>query len=50
MPQLVRHEDCTGCMACYNVCIHDAIEIVKDGEGFLQPVVREDKCVEVPNV
>jgi len=46
MSKLANHHDCTGCMACYNACSHGAIEIVKDKEGFLQPVVREDKCVE----
>lgn len=46
MPQLARHEDCTGCMACYSACNHEAIEIVKNKEGFLYPVVREKKCVE----
>ncbi|MCR4769937.1 MAG: Coenzyme F420 hydrogenase/dehydrogenase, beta subunit C-terminal domain [Bacteroidaceae bacterium] len=45
MPQLAIHEDCTGCMACYNSCSHEAIEITKDDEGFSQPVVIEDKCV-----
>ena len=46
MPQLARHEDCTGCMACYNACSHQAIEIVKDKKGFLQPEVNAEKCVE----
>ena len=33
-------------MACYNACSHHAIEIVKDKEGFLQPVVKTENCVE----
>ena len=46
MPRLAKYKDCTGCMACYNSCSHNAIEIVNDKEGFLQPVVKADKCVE----
>lgn len=46
MPHLAQCVDCTGCMACYNSCSHNAIEIVNDKEGFLQLVVKEDKCVE----
>ena len=46
MLRLAKYKDCTGCMACYNSCSHNAIEIVNDKEGFLQPVVKADKCVE----
>lgn len=38
-------ERCTGCLACYNACGSNAIEIVRDDEGFDRPVVNEDKCV-----
>lgn len=46
MPKLAKHDDCTGCMACYNACAHQAIKIVKDKEGFLQPVVKTEQCVD----
>lgn len=34
---------CTGCMACYNVCAHKAIEI-KEHRGFLYPVIINSEC------
>lgn len=36
---------CTGCMACYNVCPKDAIEI-KIENGFYYPHIDENKCVD----
>lgn len=35
---------CTGCLSCYNACPYGAIEKEYDGEGFIRPVVREDRC------
>ena len=32
-----KKEDCCGCGSCYNVCNHDAIEMVADKEGFFYP-------------
>ena len=46
MPQLAKKQDCTGCMACYNACNHQAIEITKDKDGFLRPAVKMENCVE----
>ena len=45
MPQLARHEDCTGCMACYNACPHGSISINTDEEGFVVPVINHDTCL-----
>lgn len=42
----ISHADCTGCGACYNVCPKDAIEMKLDDEGFLCPVIDEEKCVD----
>lgn len=36
---------CTGCMACYNICHSNAIKMFPDKEGFLRPVINNDKCV-----
>lgn len=36
---------CTGCMACYNVCPVDAISQGYNEEGFLIPVIDEEKCI-----
>lgn len=37
---------CTGCFACVNVCAHQAVAMVADEEGFLQPVINAERCVE----
>lgn len=36
---------CTGCHACYSICPTHAISMQPDKEGFLHPVVDEQKCV-----
>lgn len=46
MPRLAKNECCTGCMACMNACAKGAIKFLADEEGFLQPVVDDDKCIE----
>ncbi len=38
-------DNCPGCMACYNICPKQAIEIVENDEGFLYPVINEEKCI-----
>ena len=40
----IKKEACTGCMACYNICPHNAITMVEDKEGFKYPVIDKDKC------
>ena len=39
-------EECCGCGACAAVCSNGAIDMRTDEEGFLYPVVADDKCVE----
>ena len=46
MPKLAKTESCTGCMACMNACAKGAIKFIADEEGFLQPVVDGDKCID----
>ena len=46
MIQLADNKHCTGCSACMNVCPHKAISMQPDVEGFLQPVIDDEKCVE----
>lgn len=36
---------CFGCMACYNICSVNAINIIEDSEGFLRPEIQQDKCI-----
>lgn len=38
--------NCCGCGACYNMCVVDAIEMKMNEEGFLNPVVNVEKCVQ----
>lgn len=38
-------EHCTGCSACANVCLHKAISMKEDNEGFLYPSIDEDLCI-----
>lgn len=45
MPNLVSSEKCTGCSACTNICPQNAIKMIADNEGFLQPVIDETICV-----
>lgn len=42
--KLCEPRECTGCMACVNVCKHNAIKIVTNNEGFDHPVIIEDSC------
>ena len=44
---LFNHKyECCGCGACAAVCSNGAIGMRTDEEGFLYPVVADDKCVE----
>ena len=36
---------CTGCMACYNSCPKQAIEIIQNERGFYRPQIIEEKCI-----
>lgn len=46
MPKLANVEICTGCMSCMNACAKGAIEFRNDEEGFLQPYIDSQKCIE----
>ena len=39
-------ESCYGCSACQQVCAHQAIQMVSNEEGFLYPVINNEKCVD----
>ena len=45
-PSLCNQQECTGCAACVNICPKDAITMIGMADGFLQPVVEKDKCVQ----
>ena len=42
---LCSSEDCTGCMACVNTCSQNAIGIRNSEEGFQQPIIKNELCV-----
>lgn len=46
MPKLPDRETCCGCSACFAICPVQAIRMVADEEGFLQPVVDRTRCTE----
>ena len=37
--------NCSSCGACANICVHGAINMRLDAEGFYRPVIDADKCV-----
>lgn len=39
-------ETCYGCQACKQICAHEAIEMQYTAEGFLYPIIDENKCVD----
>lgn len=43
--RICNKELCTGCSACMNVCPKKAITMQSNSEGFLEPVIDNEKCV-----
>lgn len=46
MENVIEKNNCTGCMACYNICPKNAIEIFQDQDGFQYPKINRERCVE----
>ncbi|CCZ49101.1 uncharacterized protein BN750_00972 [Bacteroides sp. CAG:661] len=46
MESICDYTQCTGCMACLNICPHKAIHITQDKEGFYRPHIEKEKCVD----
>ena len=46
---LASFEQCTGCMACYNACQHDVIQVIADEEGFMRPFLLATECLNCGN-
>ena len=38
-------KECTGCLACENICGSNAITVVKNEAGFLYPSINNARCV-----
>lgn len=45
MLEICQIEQCTGCMACFSVCPHHAVEMKANEEGFLYPVIDNKLCI-----
>lgn len=45
MQEICNREVCTGCMACYNACPKSAINMYPNEEGFIHPVITQEKCI-----
>lgn len=45
-PKLCGVLDCAGCAACANACPKDAIAMTSMMDGFPQPVVDKERCVQ----
>ncbi|MBQ7410040.1 MAG: Coenzyme F420 hydrogenase/dehydrogenase, beta subunit C-terminal domain [Clostridia bacterium] len=43
--QIKEKKDCVGCRACEKICPQKAIIMQEDEEGFIYPIVLDDKCV-----
>lgn len=46
MIKLCDELTCTGCSACYNICPKGAIEMKENQEGFLNPTINHELCIE----
>ena len=46
MIHITKKSSCCGCTACFNICPKNAISMQPDEEGFLYPVVDQEKCVD----
>ena len=45
MKTIVKHDKCTGCKACGDVCPTKAISFRNDGHGFWYPNIDMNKCI-----
>lgn len=45
MVKLAETTDCTGCLACADICPKSAIEVVKHDDGFDFPFINDSICV-----
>ena len=45
MNKICKEEECTGCMACYNICPKSCITMEYNKYGELQPKIDESKCI-----
>lgn len=46
MIEVLEHNKCTGCGACYTACAHNAISMQFDDEGFEYPIINQESCID----
>ncbi len=46
MKTICKADVCSGCLACLNACPKDCISVSTDTNGFIRPVIDENKCIE----
>lgn len=42
---VIKKEECYGCMVCSNICPRNAISFVADNEGYLYPKLDKNNCI-----
>ena len=42
---LDKHYKCTGCKMCEQICPVNAIKMIENSEGFIEPVIDKNKCI-----
>ena len=42
---LCSKNSCTGCLSCQNICPKNAIQVITDKQGFWQPQIDKEKCI-----
>ena len=46
MDRIIEPILCNGCHACYAICPKRCIDMIQNEEGFLEPSIDKDKCIE----
>jgi len=44
MLEIKDKKNCSGCSACCSICPVNAIEMIEDNEGFVYPIIEQEKC------
>ena len=46
IPELPKNDKCTGCGACLCACEYAALSFIEDEQGFQNPCIDSDKCIQ----
>lgn len=42
---ILDKNNCTGCRMCEQICPVNAIKMIENSEGFIEPYINKDKCI-----